>query len=70
VSKTEKVPATKLSGLLYSISLILIISPAFILLLGSRLMPSIAASQLQTFCLVPFAAGIVLYLLLRWKKVI
>jgi hypothetical protein len=70
VSKTEKVPATKLSGLLYSISLILIISPAFILLLGSRLMPGIAASQLQTFCLVPFAAGIVLYLLLRWKKVI
>jgi len=70
MSKTEKIPATKLSGLLYGISLILIISPAFLLLLGSRLMPAVATSQLQMLCLVPLAAGIALYLLLRWKKII
>jgi hypothetical protein len=70
MSKTEKIPATKLSGLLYSISLILIISPAFTLLLGSRLSPTLATSQLQMLCLAPFAAGIALYLLLRWKKII
>jgi hypothetical protein len=70
MSKTEKIPATKLSGLLYGISLILIISPSFILLLGSRLMPAVATSQLQMLCLVPFPAGIALYLLLRWKKII
>jgi hypothetical protein len=70
MSKTEKIPATKLSGLLYGISLILIVSPAFLLLLGSRFFPAIAPSQLQIFSLVPFVAGIAMYLLLRLKKII
>lgn len=70
MSKAEKIPATKLSGLLYGVSLALIISPAFILLLGSRLLPSVPALQMQTLSLFPLAAGIALYLLLRWKRVI
>jgi len=70
MSKTEKIPATKLSGLLYAISLILIVSPTFILLLGSRLAPGIAGFQLQMISVVPLFAGIALYLLLRWKKAI
>jgi hypothetical protein len=70
MSKTEKIPATKMSGLLYSISLILIVSPTFFLLLGSRLFPSMAPFQLQISALIPFVAGIALYLLLRFKKII
>jgi hypothetical protein len=70
MSKAEKIPATKLSGLLYAISLILIISPTFILFLSSRIMPAVANSQLQMLCIVPFSAGIALYVLLRWKKIL
>ncbi len=70
MSKTEKIPATKISGLLYSLSLILIVSPAFLLLLGSRFFPSMAASQLQVASLIPMAAGIVLYIVLRLRKLI
>lgn len=70
MSKTEKIPATKLSGILFAISLLLIASPAFILLLGSRLLPAMVPSQLQIFSLIPFVAGIVLYLLLRMKKIL
>ena len=70
MSKPEKVPATKMSGLLYAVSLMLIISPTFFLLLGSRLMTGVAASQLSTISIIPFLVGIALYLLLRWKKII
>lgn len=68
MSKPEKIPATRLSGLLFSISLILIVSPAFILLL-MRVSNS-APSMLQVLSLIPFVAGIALYLLLRFRKVI
>jgi hypothetical protein len=70
MSKTEKIPATKMSGLLYSISLILIVSPTFFQLLGNRLFPSMEPFQLQISALIPFVAGIALYLLLRFKKII
>ncbi len=70
MSKTEKIPATKISGILYSLSLVLIVSPAFLLLLGSRFFPSMPISQLQAASLIPLAAGIVLYVILRFRKLL